>query len=172
MLSLRQVFFYAYLFFILIFKELLNENNSNIEVIRVLTEEKRELLSKISSNKESEEIKLVSESFLKGMFEYDEKIDRRENIKEYVTNEFYNRYNLSSTDGKMKYKSTYDKPEIYVTDLGEGKVLARVWYSFEINNTKTTTQTLMTLDLVIEGDKYLVNNMKIQGTMNEKGFLN
>lgn len=148
------------------YKEILNENNKNIEVIKELTEENRELISKISSNKDSEDIKLVSENFLKGMLEYDEKTDRRENIKEYVTNEFYNRYNLSYTDGKMKYKSTYDKSEIYVTDLGEGKVLARVWYSFEINNTKTTTQTLMTLDLVIEGDKYLVNNMEIQGTMN------
>lgn len=62
--------------------------------------------------------------------------------------------------------------EIYITDLGEGKVLARVWHSFEINNTKTTTQTLRTLDLVTEGEKYLVDNIEIQGTMNEKGFLN
>lgn len=154
------------------YKEILNENNKNIEVIKELTEENRELLSKVSSNKESEDIKLVSENFLRGMFEYDEKTDRRANIRDYVTNEFYNKYNLTSTETEIKYKSTYDKAEIYVTDVVEGKVLARVWYSFEINNTRTTTQTLLTLNLIKENDKYLVDIMEIQGTMNEKGFLN
>lgn len=154
------------------YKELLNENNKNIEVIKELTEENRELLSKVSSNKESEDIKLVSENFLRGMFEYDEKTDRRANIRDYVTNEFYNKYNLAPAETEIKYKSTYDKAEIYVTDVGEGKVLARVWYSFEINNARTTTQTLLTLNLIKENDKYLVHSMEIQGTMNEKGFLN
>ena len=148
------------------------ENNKNIELVKELTEENRELLSKVSSSKESEEIKLAVENFLKGIFEYDEKTDRRESVRPYMTNEFYNKYNLSSTESKIKYKSIYDKAEIYVTDVVEGKVLARIWHSFEINNTKTTTQTLLTLDLVTEGDKYLVDNMEIQGTMNEKGFLN
>lgn len=154
------------------YDKLVIENNENIELVKELTEENRELLLKVSSSKESENIKLVAENFLKGMFEYDEKTDRRESVREYITNEFYNKYNLSSTEAKVKYKSTYDKAEIYVTDVVEGKVLIRVWHSFEINNTKTTTQILMTLDLVREGDKYLVNNMEIQGTMNEKGFLN
>lgn len=154
------------------YNKLLIENNKNIELVKELTEENRELLSKVSSSKESEEIKISAENFLKGMFDYDEKTDRRESVREYITNEFYNKYNLSSTEAKVNYKSTYDKAEIYVIDVVEGKVLARVWNSFEINNTKTTTQTLLTLDLVIEGDKYLINNMEIQGTMNEKGFLN
>lgn len=154
------------------YKDILNENNKNIEVIKELTEENRELLSKVSSNKESEEIKLVSESFLKGMFEYDEKTDRRANVKDYITNEFYNKYNLTPTETEIKYKSTYDKAEIYVIDVGEGKVLARLWYSFEINNTRTTTQTLLTLNLIKENDKYLVDSMEVQGVMNEKGFLN
>lgn len=148
------------------------ENNKNIELVKELTEENRELLSKVSSSKESEEIKLAAKNFLKGMFEYDEKTDRRESVREYITNELYNKYNLSSIEAKVQYKSTYDKAEIYVIDVVEGKVLARIWHSFEINNTKTTTQTLMALDLVTEDEKYLVNNMEIQGTMNEKGFLN
>ncbi len=154
------------------YNDLMIENNKNIELVKELAEENRELLSKVSSSKESEEIKVAAENFLQGMFEYDEKTDRRENLREYITNEFYNKYNLSSTESKIKYKSTYDKGEIYVTDVVEGKVLARVWHSFEINNTKTTTQTLLSLDLVTENDKYLVDNMEIQGTMNEKGFLN
>lgn len=154
------------------YNKLVIENNKNIELVKELTEENRELILKVSSNKESENIKLAAENFLKGMFEYDDKTDRRESIRAYATNEFYNKYNLSSTEAKVKYKSTYDKVEIYVTDVVEGKVLARVWHSFEINNTKTTTQILLTLDLVCEGDKYLVANMEIQGTMNEKGFFN
>lgn len=153
------------------YNDLMIENNKNIELVNELTEENRELLSKVSSSKESEEIKVAAEKFLKGMFEYDEKTDRRESVREYITNEFYSKYDLSSTESKIKYKSTYDKGEIYVTDVVEGKVLARVWHSFEINNTKTTTQTLLTLDLVTEGNKYLINNMEIQGTMNERGFL-
>jgi predicted RND superfamily exporter protein len=154
------------------YNKLVIENNKNIELVKELTEENRQLLSKVSNSKESEDIKLAAENFLKGMFEYDEKTDRRESVREYITKEFYNKYSLSSTEAKIKYKSTYDKAEIYVTDIGGGKILARVWHSFEINNTKTTTQTLLTLDLVTEGEKYLINNMEIQGTMNEKGFLN
>lgn len=154
------------------YKALVVENNKDLETVSKLTEENRELLSKVSNSDESDSLKLVSENFLKGIYEYDEKTNRRENIKECVTNEFYNNYNLTSTETDIKYKSTYDKSEIYITDIKEGKVLVRVWNTFEISGSKTTIQTLLILNIVKEGEKYLVNNMEIQGTMNEKGFLN
>lgn len=154
------------------YKVLVNENSKNISIIEKLNKENRELLSNISDNDDIDKVKSASENFLKTIFQYDEKTNRSDSIKEYVTNDFISKNNLQTTDTKVKYKSTYDKSEIYITDLKEGKVLVRVWNSFTINNIKTTTQTILTLNLIKEGNNYLINNMEIQGVLNGKGYLN
>jgi hypothetical protein len=46
---------------------------------------------------------------LKVINEYDEKTNRSDRIKKYVTNDFLSKNNLQTTDTKVKYKSTYDK---------------------------------------------------------------
>lgn len=154
------------------YKLLENENNKNIAVVAKLNKENKELLSKVVDSEEIDKVKSVSENFLKSIFEYDEKTNRSENIKHYVTNDFLSKSDLKSAEMRLKYKSTYDKSEIYIADLKEAKVFARVWNSFEINNGKTSTQTMLTLNLVKEGENYLVSNIEVQGVMSEKGYLN
>lgn len=125
-----------------------------------------------------EQLKEDTEAFLRVFYEYDEKANRAEKVREFATDSFienyfaYSELSGGTNESGISYRSEIEKLEIYVQEVseGRGKVFARVWNSMRISD-QVITQVMLEIEMVKEGGKYIANDISIQGEYLADGFI-
>ncbi|WP_426981383.1 hypothetical protein [Bacillus pseudomycoides] len=166
--------------------EYMEKNKKIVSENREIKKENSMLKAKVKAtgDKREEKVKFDTEEFLQAFFTYDTSKAERgwtkikpfvtENARKMVAPAGENPDNVSKTEVDKTIISKLDTAQIYYTPVDDMKsnVFARVWYNMTVNGITSKTQILLDLQLIYDSnkDRWIVDDIKIQQELNDKGY--
>jgi len=154
---------------------------------KALKEDNADLTNNLVALQNNQETKVKEDvqKFLDGYFNYDSALGERGWTKVHglVTENGMSMVRPPDATGKPEksspetaVKSELTKSFIYFTPVSEDKanVFVRAFQTITVNKVPAETQTLLDIDLVYDAkkDRWLVDNVELQGGLGAEGFVN